>query len=194
MRNRTGLWLAISLLGVVLPLTAGPARAQTEVVDVIVTTGFRPSRLDESIGSAAVIGARQIEARGAEHLEAVLGTAANVSVTSAGSRARFVQIRGIGDLEQFVDPKHYPSVGVSVDGIDLGGIASAAMLFDVDQVEILRGPQGTRFGASALAGQVYVRSTAPSDLADTWFEASAGDYGTAALGFATGGALADKLA
>ena len=179
---------------VALPTLPDEARAQTEPVEVVVTTGFRPSSITDSVGSSSIIDARAIRERGAVHLEAVLGTAANVSMTSAASRARFVQIRGVGDLEQFVGPKHYPSVGVTVDGIDLGGLASAAMLFDVDQVEILRGPQGTRFGASALAGQVFVRSAAPDDVGDTYLEASAGDYGTASLGFAAGGALADNLA
>ena len=195
MRNPAAIGLAVAVLGAPLVFPHA-ARAQTdpEPVDVVVTTGFRPSSLTESVGSLGVIDSVLIESRGAEHLEAVLGTAANVSMTSAASRARFVQIRGVGDLEQFVGPKHYPSVGVTLDGIDLGGIASAAMLFDADQVEVLRGPQGTRFGASALAGQVYVRSTAPDEAGDAYLEASAGDFGTASLGFAAGGALADNLA
>lgn len=194
MRKSPVLIVGTVVLGAVLMIQGGALRAQTAPVEVIVTTGFRPSSLPDSIGSSSIIDAGLIEQRGAEHLEAVLGTAANVSMTSAASRVRFVQIRGIGDLEQFVAPKHYPSVGVSVDGIDLGGIASAAMLFDVEQVEVLRGPQGTRFGASALAGQVYLRTTAPDANADTYLEATAGDYGTAALGFAAGGELADNFA
>ena len=197
MRNPAVPFVTFVALGALL-IVPDAARAQAEPeplpVDVIVTTGFRPSALSDSIGSSTIVTAGLIEARGAEHLEAVLGTAANVSMTSAASRARFVQIRGVGDLEQFVGPKHYPSVGVTVDGIDLGGIASAAMLFDVDQVEVLRGPQGTRFGASALAGQVFVRSVAPDSGTETRLEAAAGDYGTASLGFVAGGELADNLA
>jgi len=196
MRKPDVLGLNIVALGALLTFTeAAQAQAQAQPlqqpVEVIVTTGFRPSTLTDSVGSSTIIGSALIESRGAEHLEAVLGTAANVSMTSAASRARFVQIRGVGDLEQFVGPKHYPSVGVSIDGIDLGGIASAAMLFDVDQVEVLRGPQGTRYGASALAGQVYLSSTSPDAVRDPYLEASVGDYGTAAIGFAAGGELAD---
>jgi len=171
-----------------------PAWAQPEADEIVITTGFRPENLADHAGSATVIDAGLIEARGAEHLETVLGTAANVTLTGGSSRGRFVQIRGIGDLEQFVDPKHYPSVGVGIDGIDLGGIASAAMLFDVDQVEVLRGPQGTRFGASALAGQVHIRSTPPGETFDAYLDAGIGDYGTAMLGFAAGGGLAENLA
>ena len=162
--------------------------------EVVIATGFRPESLNRSLGSNAVIDATLIDARGAEHLESVLDASANVTMTSGSSRARFVQIRGVGDLEQFVDPKHYPSVGLSIDGIDLGGLASAAMLFDVDQIEVLRGPQGTTFGASALAGQVNIRSAEPTTGFDAYLDAGLGDYGTAMLGLAAGGALSDSVA
>lgn len=184
---------ATAALAIVVSLGAPGATAQIEADEVIVTTGFRPQALADSVGSTTVIDAGLVEARGAEHLEAVLGTAANVTMTSGASRGRFVQIRGIGDLEQFVDPKHYPSVGISVDGIDLGGIASAAMLFDVAQIDVARGPQGTRYGASALAGQVDVTTTAPTAVFDAYVDAGIADYGTAMLGFAAGGALTAEL-
>jgi outer membrane receptor protein involved in Fe transport len=167
--------------------------AQAQAEEVVVTTGFRPESLADSVGSTSIIDAGLIESREALHLEAVVGTAANVTMTSGASRGRFVQIRGIGDLEQFVDPKHYPSVGLSIDGIDIGGMASAAMLFDAEQVEVLRGPQGTTFGSSALAGQVNIVSAAPSETFDAYLDAGIGDYGTAVLGFAAGGGLSESV-
>lgn len=178
---------------VVAGLGSAAASAQIEVDEVVVTTGFRPESLDDSVGSTSVLDAALIESRQAVHLETVVGAAANVTMTSGASRGRFVQIRGIGDLEQFVDPKHYPSVGLRVDGIDIGGIASSALLFDVDQVEVLRGPQGTVYGANALAGQINILSAAPSDTFDAYLDAGLGDYGMARLGFAAGGALSDSL-
>jgi iron complex outermembrane receptor protein len=173
---------------------AAPVLAQTRVDEVIVTTGFRSEPLTQSVGSTSVVDASLVREREAQHLETIIDTVPNVTMTSGSSRGRFVQIRGIGDLEQFVDPKHYPSVGISVDGIDLGGIANAAMLFDVDQVEVLRGPQGTVFGASALAGQINIRTIAPSETFDAYIDAGLADYGTAMFGFAAGGAIADELA
>jgi outer membrane receptor protein involved in Fe transport len=169
------------------------AQPDTDIDEVVVTTGFRPESLADSNGSTSIIDSTLIEAREAQHLEAVVGAAANVTMTSGASRGRFVQIRGVGDLEQFVDPKHFPSVGVMIDGIDIGGIASAAMLFDVEQVEVLRGPQGTRFGSGALAGQVNVVSAAASDNPGAFLEAGVADYGAATLGFAAGGPLAEKI-
>lgn len=167
--------------------------AQEPIEEIVVTTGFRPERLVDTVGSTSIIDSVLIEARAAEHLEAVVGAAANVTMTSGSSRGRFIQIRGVGDLEQFVDPKHYSSVGVSIDGIDVGGIASAAMLFDIEQIEILRGPQGTAFGAGALAGQINVLTAPPTESFDAYLDAGFGDYGTAMLGFAAGGSLSETL-
>ena len=96
--------------------------------EIVVTAGFRESDLMSTPVSVTVIDESIIEARAAQHLEAVLNTAANVSYSSGGSRARFVQVRGVGDLEQFVDPKHFPSVGVTIDGLEIGTTATGASL------------------------------------------------------------------
>ena len=183
----------LSYLAVSIGLIGACETAGAQVDEIVITRGFRSEALADSASSASVVDVGVIEARSAEHLESVLATTANVTMSSGASRGRFVQIRGIGDLEQFVDPKHYPSVGVSIDGIDLGGLASAAMLFDVDQVQVLRGPQGTAYGAGALAGRIDIASRAPAETFDAYLDAGAGAYGLATLGFAAGGPLAERL-
>jgi outer membrane receptor protein involved in Fe transport len=165
------------------------AQAPNVLEEIIVTAGFRDLALMTSPGSATVIDETVLRERAARHLESILNVTPNVSYASGASRARFIQIRGVGDLEQFVDPKHFPSVGISVDDIDLGGTANAAMLFDTEQVEILRGPQGTRFGTSALAGLVNVRGRRPSDSFEGYVEAGVADYGTHTVGGAISGPL-----
>ena len=65
-----------------------------------------------------------------------------MNYASGSSRARYYQIRGIGERGQFIEPIN-PSVGPLYDGVDLSGVGTIANLFDVEQVEILRGPQGT---------------------------------------------------
>jgi outer membrane receptor protein involved in Fe transport len=173
---------------------AAAAHAQDALEEVVVTAGFRDRSVMAGAGSVSVIGAQTIEQRSAVHLESILNTTPNVSYSAGASRARFVQLRGIGDLEQFVDPKHYPAVGIAVDDINLGGTANAAMLFDAEQVEILRGPQGTRFGTSALAGLVNVRGRRPTREFEGYVSAGVADYATRTLGAAVGGGLSERTA
>ena len=107
--------------------------------------------------SATVLTEHIQSRRGAAHLEDVITLAPNVAASSGASRSRFFQIRGIGERSQFVEPVN-PSVGILLDGIDLSGAGGALTLFDVRQVEVLRGPQGTLMCANALAGLIAVQS------------------------------------
>ncbi len=174
-------------------LHAQEDRASPVLEEVVITAGFRDNELMNTPGSITVIDEAMIEDRAALHLEAVLNTAPNVNYSSGGSRARFLQVRGVGDLEQFVDPKHFPSVGITVDDINLGGTANAGMLFDAQQVEILRGPQGTRFGGSALAGMVNIRSNRPTESLEGYIKVGAGSYGSWNVGGAISGPLSDTV-
>ncbi|MFL2546588.1 MAG: TonB-dependent receptor [Candidatus Rariloculaceae bacterium] len=194
--GRPGLSLALGLLAIpFLPnLLFAQSQAEEDVLEeIVVTAGFRDNDLMTTAGSVSVVSEEVIDDRAAQHLESILNAAANVNYSSASSRARFVQIRGIGDLEQFVDPKHYPSVGITLDDVNFGGTANAGMLFDAEQVEILRGPQGTRFGGSALAGMVNIRSHRPTDTFEGYVEAGAGNYGSWNLGGVVSGPLGDTV-
>ena len=123
----------------------------------------------------------------------MLNAVPNVTWASASSRSRFIQVRGVGDLEQYYDPKYYPSVGMMLDDLELGDSANAGMLFDVEQVEVLRGPQGTRFGASAHAGMIKIRSAAPTDTFEGQLSGGAGNYDSYNLGLVLSGPLTEDL-
>jgi outer membrane receptor protein involved in Fe transport len=169
------------------------AYAQKPLEEIVVTAGLRKTDAMTSPGSVTVVDTAEIEERAAKHLESVLAAAPNVSYSAGASRARFIQMRGIGDLEQFVDPKHFPAVGITIDGIDVGGTANAAMLFDTQQVEILRGPQGTAFGTGALAGLVNIRGRRAGDTFESELDAGAGDYGSWNLGGIVSGPMSDTV-
>ncbi len=171
---------------------ATPGIADSAVEEIVVTPQLREVGLLEDSNSTSVLTEATIRQQAAQHLEDVLKLAPNVNFASGSSRARFFQIRGIGERSQFQEPLN-PSVGLLLDGIDFSGIGTIATLFDVQQVEILRGPQGTLHGANALAGLINIRSNAPSDTPYHRLEASAGDYGTWALGFVSSGPLSDAV-
>lgn len=156
-----------------------PETTDTDDVEeeVVVYADLR-QRPDQALPtSTTVIDAATIRRRGATHLEEVLNTAPNVNFSSGTSRARFFQIRGIGERSQFIEPLN-PAVGLIVDGIDLTGLGTVAGLTDVAQVEVLRGPQGTLYGANALAGLINITTTDPGDTWAAEAMVGAGNYST----------------
>ena len=136
-----------------------------------------------------MVGSDTITERAAQHLEDILNAVPNVTWAAGTSRSRFIQVRGVGDLEQYYDPKYYPSVGMMLDDLELGDSANAGMLFDVAQVEVLRGPQGTRFGASAHAGMINIRTNEPTDEFEGELSGGAGNYDSYNLGLILSGPL-----
>lgn len=166
---------------------------QTLALDTVtVSADFRNSQVQDLAEAVTVVGEDQIEARSAEHLESVLSLAPNVNFSSGSSRGRYFQIRGIGERSQFIDPVN-PSVGLMIDGIDMTGLGGAATLVDVEQVEILRGPQGTRFGANALAGMINIQSKKPTKETEGFIAAKAGNYNTHSQSGAISGSITENV-
>ncbi len=164
-----------------------PISAQT-IDEIIVTADFRGRSLSELPASVTVFDASELEQRAVQHFEELVNAVPNLNWSGDGHRARYFQIRGAGELEQYQGAPN-PSVGFLIDDIDFSGIGTIATLFDMQQVEILRGPQGTRYGANALAGLIYMQSTLPTADWNGRFELMAADDNAYSAGFALGGAL-----
>ena len=124
--------------------------------EVIVHADFRGSELVKTPASISIINEIPLIQRGSRHIEDILALIPNINYAAGASRGRYFQIRGVGERSQFGSPQ--PSVGTYVDGIDFTGLGGAHTLLDIQQVEVLRGSQGTRFGASALAGVVNIKT------------------------------------
>ena len=181
--------VAVSLaLGTASALAQTDARPPATLEEVLVTAELRDTNLLEQASSTSVVDAQTIQRRAAVHLENILAVTPNVNISGGSSRARFYQVRGIGERSQFVEPLN-PSVGLLIDDMDFSGLGTAATLFDIEQVEVLRGPQGTLHGANALAGLINMRSNAPSEDFTAKFQATAGDYGRRELGAVVSGPL-----
>ena len=161
----------------------------TSDFEIIEVSGdFHKRTLNETTSSVSILDQNAMQQRNAQHLEDMLNSFANVNFSGGTSTARFIQIRGMGERSQFVDPIS-PSVGLIIDGIDYSGLGTAASLFDINQVEVFRGPQSGRFGVNAMAGLVLLDSVQPSDDFSGQFELSAGNYDERMGGLALGGQL-----
>ncbi|MCU0976284.1 MAG: TonB-dependent receptor [Steroidobacteraceae bacterium] len=156
--------------------------------EIVVTASLREVPLAELPVSATVLDQRTVADGGVQHLEELLPQVPSLSWAGASSRPRYFQLRGIGELEQYQGAPN-PSVGFLVDEIDFSGLGMVATLFDVEQVEVLRGPQGTRYGANALAGLIKVATRAPRPERELGVEASFAEDGLWGAGVVAGGAL-----
>jgi iron complex outermembrane receptor protein len=172
--------------------TGSPARAAdtAPLEEIIVTASLRPATIGEFPVSTTVLDASVIDAAGVQHFADVLGLVPNLNWSGGTSRPRYFQLRGVGELEQYQGAPN-PSVGFLIDDIDFSGVGMPATSFDVSQVEVLRGPQGTRYGANALAGLINVRTQDARPQTEFRTEFSAGSDSVASAGLVAGGALRD---
>jgi len=146
----------------------------TEMEVMVVTADFRSSSLEKMPSSITVIDSQKIQDESAQHFEDLLNSIANFNWSGGSSRPKYFQIRGVGEQEQYQGAPN-SSVGYIIDDIDLSGIGMVSSMYDLQQVEVLRGPQGTRYGANALAGLIYLKSNDPTDVFEHGGEVSLGD-------------------
>ena len=176
-------WLAPLALFLSCSLTA--VAADDTLQEIVVTASLRPSSVAELPQSVTVIESETLRAAGVQHFEDVLNLVPDLNWAAGTSRPRFFQLRGIGEVEQYQGAPN-PSVGFLIDDIDFSGVGMPATLFDTADVEVLRGPQGTTYGANALAGLISVRTTDPKTDFDLNAEVTAADYDTRSVGLAIG--------
>lgn len=166
--------------------------ADETIETITVNSDFRQQNLQKVPSSLSVLTNVDIEQRNAKHLEELIAVSPNVNFASGSQRARYYQIRGIGERSQFQEPIN-PSVGMIIDEVDFTGIGSIANLFDTSQVEIFRGPQGTRFGANAIAGMINITTKAPTDTFEGALQFDVGNYNSYGLGIALSGPATDAI-
>ena len=146
---------------------------------VVVTATLREQELADVPFSIAAPTARQLRERGAESIEAIAANVAGFSVQNLGPGQSQVAIRGASAGQIARDqPGVKEQVGVYLDDspISLSLFTPDLDLFDVSRVEVLRGPQGTLFGAGSLAGTVRYISGQPELGLQTTFGEVGGSY------------------
>jgi iron complex outermembrane receptor protein len=156
-----------------------PAAALAEVV---VTAQKRATNLQTTPIAISVLGADAITNRHVQSLEDLSdGAIPSLRIVPFGSRnsALTIGMRGIGALADANQPARDQAVGVYIDGVYLGraqGLGSA--LYDVERIEVLKGPQGTLFGRNTEGGAISIVTKQPT-----------GEFGmNAAAGFGNFGA------
>lgn len=131
------------------------------IEEILVTARKREESFVDVPSSLSVIGGDQLDAYGTQGLSDIGDSVPNLNVlqTNAGKR---MSIRGFGSVSvsNFFDQ----AVGLAVDGLTLQRVQTWELgYFDVERVEVLRGPQGSYFGRNTTAGLVNITSRGPSE-------------------------------
>ncbi|MEL7297499.1 MAG: TonB-dependent receptor [Pseudomonadota bacterium] len=177
MRLSRGVVLAASAaaLGTLTISYSAPAFGQSALEEIIVTAQKREESLNDVPVAVSVLGEQTIEAAFANNLEDLQALVPSVSFrTGNTTRNSALTVRGIGTISFSIAAE--PSVSTVVDNVVLGRSGQAfGDLYDLERVEVLRGPQGTLFGKNASAGVVNITTRRPSDelegyLSGTFFQ------------------------
>ncbi|MGJ8649937.1 MAG: TonB-dependent receptor [Opitutaceae bacterium] len=158
----------------------------------IVTGSLWESELQQTTASVSVISEEALKTSGSQHFGDIINSIPNLTWSGGSSRPRYIQIRGIGENSQFEGETPDSSVRFLVDDLDFTGIGTVGNLFDVQQVEVLRGPQAGAFGVNAAGGVIKTVSNAPTSY---WTGQVEGTVGTDSLlggGIAVGGPILEN--
>ena len=156
------------------------------IEEIVVRGDWREKNVLEEDSSIVVLNNQIIESQPIKHFENLSYLVPNLNFAASDSRARHFQIRGIGERSGYERTPN-SAVGFLIDDIDYSGQGGIATTFDVDQIEVHRGPQGSRIGSNALAGLIYIRTKEPTEVFEGTSEVTLGSYGTRNAGIAFGG-------
>lgn len=157
---------------------SGSAKTPQTLSTVTVTARRRAENVEKVPVAVSSFGEEQLRDLGARNLDGLQGAVPNLNIVQGRGSSFSVNafIRGIGqpDALQTFDP----GVGIYVDDVYYSRIQGALFgLFDVDHVEVLRGPQGTLYGKNSTGGAIKVVTREPGDKTEGSLEALVGDEG-----------------
>ena len=176
-----GILPVFSLLGQVNDSNLGRA-----TLDEIAVTGSSIPKLD--LSRSSILTQDQVEDRQINNLVDLSGLSPNLHVNnnSIQSYGDIITMRGIANTQLFGPA----GVQLYVDGIPQADVSSySSTLYDVDSIEILRGPQGHKYGKSVTGGSINIKTKAPSDQQVNKISASYGTFDTQKFNINSSGPL-----
>ncbi|MGE3302417.1 MAG: TonB-dependent receptor [Hyphomonadaceae bacterium] len=188
--------LFVGVAGGLMALAAGaPALAQDSVTEVLVVAQRRAENIQDVPISVTPLSGARLDAAfaGGADILALSAAVPGLNVESSNGRAapRFY-IRGLGNTD--FDLAASQPVSVIMDDVVMENVALKSFpLFDIQQVEVYRGPQGTLFGRNTTAGIVNIISARPTAAPEAYGELTYGTYNTATFEGAVSGPLAGDM-
>ena len=154
-------WVAIAMMGVGAAVAALPVLAQTaDLEEVVVTARKREESFKDVPITMNVITDQTIQAAGIQSTRDFVAMIPNMTLVETQNAGNsFITVRGISQARN-----SEPSVAVLVDGVlESNPYEFDQELFDIRQIEVLKGPQGALYGRDAIGGAIIIRTKDPSD-------------------------------
>lgn len=186
-RNQRRYKLSTAMLSGILCIVSVDTFAQTaaaknetatvddgQIPDVVVTAQRTSSLASKTPVAMTVITGEQLQNAGIDNPSSLGARLPNVQIDGAASGMR-ITIRGVSSAD--TTAKGDPSAAFMLDGIYIARPQNQNVsFFDLDRVEVLRGPQGTLYGRNTTAGVVNVIATTPGKIWEAAASADLGDY------------------
>ena len=139
--------------------------------EILVSAGLSDESLNRVSSSLTVFSTSDLKNSTGSHFQNLTHSISNLNWAGGTSRPRYFQIRGVGERSHLFGegPPNF-SVGFTLDDIELSGLGMVASLYDLEQIEIFKGPQSSVFGSNASAGLISIKTNEP--VADREFKLS----------------------
>jgi iron complex outermembrane receptor protein len=168
---------AIAAIGLHAPTAYAQQAEQTLQLDeVVVTAQRRSENLQKTPLTISAVTGEKLESQGIKTVVDLANQVPALQITSSGGGAAQIFLRGIGSTN--TTEVGDPAVAYHIDGIYIARSTSVGALFyDIDRVEVLRGPQGTLYGRNATAGAINVITKQPKFDYEANGTIDVGNYG-----------------
>jgi len=171
---------------------SGTSEAGFEPGEIVVTAQKRSQSVQQIGLAVSALGQDNLAALGRQDVSALAAQVPGLQVNQYSPTITVFNIRGVSQND-FADSQEAP-IAFYNDEVYISALgAIAGMTYDLERIEVLRGPQGTLFGRNATGGLVQVVSAKPTDHLDGFVTATVGSYGQIATEGAISGPLSDTL-
>jgi len=183
---------APKLLASALSLMALSAQSQAQgLEEVVVTAQKREQGLQDVAASISAVDADSLVKNNITYMEDLQRLVPGLSIGDSQGQAH-IFIRGIGLDQVFTGAD--PSVAVHLDGAVIAQPqAQMSAFFDLERVEVLRGPQGTLYGRNSTGGSINLVSLKPTSETEGYARATLGNYSSMIFEGAVSGGLTDSI-
>jgi iron complex outermembrane recepter protein len=162
---------------------------------IVVTARRRAEELQDVPLSVSVLNAEAIAQTGSYNIQRLTQLQPTLQFYSTNPRNSSINIRGIGAPLGLTNDGIEQGVGIYIDQVYYNRVAAATLDFvDIEQVEVLRGPQGTLYGKNTTAGAINITTRAPSFSYEGKAEISVGNLGFKQAKATVSGPITDRLA